>query len=189
MLLRSGEGLRRIQQIVQDLREFVRLDQNDFHNVDLNAGIESSVSMLRHRAAEKQVEITMHLNPLPQVPCFPDRMNQVFLNLLSNAIDASPRGAAVDIVTRQDQDGTCVEVTDTGCGIDPKIRHRIFDPFFTTKAIGEGTGLGLSISYGIVRQHGGKIEFESHVGSGSTFRVRLPAKEPAVRRTIPQEIC
>jgi signal transduction histidine kinase len=184
MLKRSGEGLRRIERIVQDLREFVRLDQNDFHSVDLNAGIESTVSMIRHRALDKQIDIVTELQPLPHIPCFADRINQVLLNLLSNAIDASPQGAAIHIRSHPEQGGACVEVADAGCGIDPLISNRIFDPFFTTKPIGEGAGLGLSISYCIVKQHGGKIEFESHVGHGSTFRVRLPVRQQLVTRSL-----
>jgi signal transduction histidine kinase len=184
-LKRSGEGMRRIQRIVQDLREFVRLDQDDFHSVDLNAGIESTVNMIRHRAQDKQIEIMTDLGPLPQVPCFADRINQVLLNLLSNAIDASPHGSAIHVRSLTEKGGACVEVADAGCGIDPRISSRIFDPFFTTKPIGQGAGLGLSISYGIVKQHGGKIEFESHVGHGSTFRVRLPVKEQPAMRSMP----
>jgi len=185
-LNRSNEGLRRIERIVQDLREFVRLDQNDFHSVDLNAGIESTVNMIRHRAQDRQIEIVTDLHPLPHIPCFADRINQVVLNLLSNAIDFSPHGAAVHVHSRAEEGGACVEVIDAGCGIDPQISNRIFDPFFTTKPIGQGAGLGLSISYGIVKQHGGKIEFESYLGRGSTFRVRLPVKEKPVMRSVPQ---
>jgi signal transduction histidine kinase len=186
ILERSGEGLRRIQDIVQNLRDFVRLDQNDFDSIDLNAGIESTVNMIRHRAEDRRILITTHLNPLPQVACFPDRINQVVLNLLSNAIDASPDGAAIDVRTLQEANSACVEVIDAGSGIDPQIRDRIFDPFFTTKPIGQGTGMGLSISYGIVKQHGGKIEVESHVGRGSTFRVRLPVETSPRHQAIPQ---
>jgi signal transduction histidine kinase len=187
-LKRSGEGLRRIQRIVQDLREFVRLDQDDFQGVDLNASIESTVNMIRHRAQDRQIEIVTDLLPLPQVPCFADRLNQVFLSLLSNAIDASAHGAAVHVRSRPDEGGACVEVIDAGCGIDPQISNRIFDPFFTTKPIGQGSGLGLSVSYGIVKQHGGKIDFESQLGHGSTFRVRLPAKASTVARRVPEPV-
>jgi signal transduction histidine kinase len=186
ILHRSAEGLRRIQEIVQNLRDFVRLDQNDFDNIDLNAGIESTVNMIRHRALDRRIQITMHLNPLPKVACYPDRINQVVLNLLSNAIDASPDGADVDVRTAQEANAACVEVIDTGSGIDPKFRDRIFDPFFTTKAVGKGAGMGLSISYGIVSQHGGKIEVESHVGKGSTFRVRLPMSVTPAYRAVSQ---
>ena len=109
------------------------------------------------------------------------------MNLLTNAIDALPPGGQVTIRTRPSDDGKTVriEVSDTGTGIDPAIRERIFDPFFTTKPLGQGTGLGLSISYGIIRDHGGRIEVESEMGKGTTFKVTLPvqgiwtAKNPA----------
>lgn len=184
LLARSTHGLRRIETIVQNLRDFVHLDQSDFHSIDINQGIESTVNMIRHRAQAKQVEITLHLSPLPQVACFPARMNQVFLNLLSNAIDASPEGSAVDVRSRREESNACIEVIDAGCGIDPAVRSRIFDPFFTTKPIGAGTGMGLSVIYGIIKDHGGKIDFESEVGRGSTFRVRLPLDAVAMRREV-----
>jgi signal transduction histidine kinase len=184
LLLRSTEGLRRIQEIVQNLRDFVRLDQSDFHSIDLNEGIESTVNIIRHRAQARRVEITLHLSPLPQVACYPARMNQVFLNLLSNAIDASPEGAAVAVRSSREESIACIEVVDAGCGIEPAVRGRIFEPFFTTKPVGSGTGLGLSVSYGIVKDHGGEIDFESEVGRGSTFRVRLRLNMPVARREI-----
>ena len=101
------------------------------------------------------------------------------LNLLSNAIDASPQGGTVTLRTRAEEEGVAIEVLDNGDGIDPAIRDKIFDPFFTTKPIGKGTGLGLSIAYGIVQLHGGRISIESEPGKGTRFTVHLPLAPPS----------
>jgi signal transduction histidine kinase len=145
------------------------------HEVDLNEGVESTINIIRGRAKRKQVAIEMHLADLPPVNCYPAKINQVIMNLLANAIDACNEGGRVDVTTRNDGDGAVeIEVSDSGCGIDPAVREKIFDPFFTTKPPGEGTGLGLSISYGIVQDHGGSIRVESEKGHGAVFTVRLP---------------
>jgi signal transduction histidine kinase len=104
------------------------------------------------------------------------------MNLLANAIDATPEGGSVVVrtVSAPKDKAVTITVADTGCGIDPKVRDRIFDPFFTTKPIGKGTGLGLSISYGIVKAHGGCIEVESELGKGTQFTVRLPVSPSGV---------
>ncbi|HSV13361.1 MAG TPA: ATP-binding protein, partial [Tepidisphaeraceae bacterium] len=176
LTMRSREGLKRIQQIVKDLRDFARLDESDLHEVDLNHGVESTVNIIRGRAKSKQVLLELDLHPLPPVACFPAKVNQVIMNLLANAIDACRDGGKVTISTHalDNGDGVRVEVADTGSGIPPDVRERIFDPFFTTKKQGEGTGLGLSISYGIIQDHGGTIEVESKEGEGSRFTVTLP---------------
>ena len=183
MLTRSRDGLKRIQQIVKDLRDFARLDESDLHEVDLNAGIQSTVNIISGHAKKKQVRIEAELDKrLPPVACQPAKINQVVMNLLSNAIDASDQGGRV-VVRTQAVDGEArIEVADEGHGIPPELRDRIFDPFFTTKPVGEGTGLGLSISYGIVNDHGGTIEVESTPGKGSTFKVSLPVREKSSRR-------
>ena len=174
LLDRSREGLRRIQQIVKDLRDFARLDESDVSEVDLNAGIQSTVNIVLGKAKKKRVQIDMELGNLPQVACFPAKVNQVVMNLVSNAIDASPEGGHV-LVTSKSLDGKIlITVQDNGAGVPPQIRGRIFDPFFTTKPIGEGTGLGLSISYGIVQDHGGTIEVGDAPGGGAIFKVILP---------------
>jgi two-component system, NtrC family, sensor kinase len=178
MLGRSREGLKRIQQIVRDLRDFARLDESDLHEVDLNAGIQSTVNIILGHAKKKQVRIETQLDPtLPPVACQPAKINQVVMNLISNAIDASRESGRV-VVRTASVDGTArIEVEDEGTGIPPEVRERIFDPFFTTKPVGEGTGLGLSISYGIVNDHGGTIEVDSAPGAGSRFTVSLPLRE------------
>ena len=178
LIQRSREGLRRIHQIVQDLRIFARLDEAEVKEVDLNVGIESTITILRGHARKKHLEIELDLGPLPPVSCNPAKINQVVMNLLSNAIDASDEQGRVIVRTRAEPHGVRVEVVDQGIGIDPKVRDRIFDPFFTTKPVGQGTGLGLSISYGIIQDHGGMIAVESAVGRGTRFAVHLPLRRP-----------
>jgi signal transduction histidine kinase len=111
---------------------------------------------------------------LPQVVCAPQQLRQVFLNLVVNAAQAVEAGGHVLVATRPDGDHVIVSVADDGCGIPPELIDRIFDPFFTTKPVGVGTGLGLGIAHQIVSSHGGEIQVESTVGTGTVFRVRLP---------------
>ena len=176
---RSRDGLKRIQQIVRDLRDFARLDQGDQNDVDLNAGIESTVNIILGRAKKKRVRIATELGPLPTITCQAAKVNQVVMNLLANAIDACDEGGTVTVRSAAADGEVRVAVSDTGPGIDPAVRDRIFDPFFTTKPVGEGTGLGLSISYGIVQDHGGRIDIESPPGQGATFTVVLPIRKSA----------
>jgi PAS domain S-box-containing protein len=176
LMARSRDGLKRIQHIVKDLRDFARLDESDLHEVDLNAGIESTVNIIRGQAKKQDVELQLELAPLPGVTCYPAKINQVVLNLVANAIDACSAGGKVTVSTMANGDGVAIEVADTGSGIDPAVAAKIFDPFFTTKPQGKGTGLGLSISYGIVRAHGGTINFETQLGRGTRFHIDLPRK-------------
>jgi two-component system, NtrC family, sensor kinase len=178
LLNRTRDGLVRIQQIVKDLRVFARLDQSDLNEVDLNAGIESTATIVLGHAKKKQVKVELDLAPLPPVTCYPAKINQVIMNLVSNAIDACDEGGTVTLRTRPEGGGVRIEVQDDGCGIDPAVRERIFEPFFTTKPVGIGTGLGLSISYGIVQDHGGRIDFDSQPGRGTRFVVHLPLRPP-----------
>jgi PAS domain S-box-containing protein len=176
LLDRSRDGLKRIQQIVAHLRLFAHLDEGDVNEADLNHGIESTAEIIVGHARKNQIKLEKDLAPLPPVTCNAARINQVIMNLLTNAIDACSEGGTVTIRTRADDGGVCLEVADNGCGIDPSVRDRIFDPFFTTKPVGQGTGLGLSISYGIVKDHGGTIDVESAPGKGARFTVHLPLK-------------
>jgi signal transduction histidine kinase len=124
---------------------------------------------------------------LPGVTCSPGKINQVVLNLVTNAVHASPENGRVTVSTRRVDHGVSIRVADDGHGIDPVIRGRIFDPFFTTKPQGVGTGLGLSISHGIVADHGGHIDVESEPGRGTTFTVTLPLSPPTSGGTATAE--
>jgi signal transduction histidine kinase len=174
---KSLEGVQRVRDIVRNLREFAHLDQAEFKEVDLNVALESAVEVLRHELRKKDLRVERHMEPLPALLGLPGKLNQVFLNLLLNAIQACGQGGTVTIRTGLDGASAVVEIQDNGCGICPEHRPRLFEPFFTTRQVGEGTGLGLSVSFGIVRDHGGSIEVESEVGRGSTFRVRLPVRK------------
>ncbi|WP_422925327.1 PAS domain-containing sensor histidine kinase [Singulisphaera sp. PoT] len=175
---RSNEGLRRIRQIVRDLRDFARLDEGDLKEADINEGIASTVNLINGRAKTQDVKLETDLQPLPKLTCYPGKINQVVLNLLSNALDACPSGGKVTVASSCVPGGVELHVKDTGQGIPQAIQDKIFDPFFTTKPIGQGTGLGLSISYGIVQAHGGTISVESKPGDGTDFIVRLPLEMP-----------
>jgi signal transduction histidine kinase len=185
LLARSGDGLRRIQQIVKGLRDFARLDGHDLLQVDLNVGVESTLNIARGRDVKKNVRLQADLRPLPPVRCYPTQINQVVLNLVANAIDACAEGGTVTVRTTADANGVEIHVIDDGHGIDPAVHDRIFDPFFTTKPPGQGTGLGLSISHGIVQDHGGRIEVDSTPGRGAHFTVHLPLRPPAPTATAP----
>lgn len=176
LLLRSRDGLKRIQQIVAHLRAFVHLDEGEVNEADLNGGVESTAAIIVGHARRKHVTLEMDLQPLPPVTCSAAKINQVVMNLLTNAIDACNEGGIVTVRTRPEEQGVRIEVADNGCGIPAAIRERIFEPFYTTKPVGAGTGLGLSISYGIVQDHGGSIEVQSEPGKGTCFLVHVPLR-------------
>ncbi len=177
LMERSTRGLHRIQKIVQGLRDFAHLDEADFQEADLNAGVRSTVALMRTIAEGRQITLETDLASIPLLSCYPAKLNMVLQSLISNAIDASPPGGRVVVTTRPVGAEVMVEVADDGSGIPVEIRDRIFEPFFTTKPIGKGTGLGLSISYGIIKDHFGSIDFESSPGQGTRFTFRLPVKE------------
>ena len=175
----SAEGLRRVRAIVQNLRDFARLDEAEFKEVDVNAALRSTLEALRHESYKKAIRVETAFQELPPVTCHAGKINQTFLNILLNAIQASEREGQIEVRTRPDGEAAVlVEIEDHGSGIRPEDLPHIFEPFFTTKPVGAGTGLGLSVSYGIVRDQGGTIEVESVVGRGSLFRIRLPRHPP-----------
>jgi PAS domain S-box-containing protein len=178
LLGRSRDGLKRIQQIVRDLRDFARLDEGELQDADLNAGIESTANIIRGVGKKGRVTVDLQLSPLRPYPCYAAKLNQVVMNLLANAIDASQAESTVTVRSRQtDVGGIEIEVEDQGTGMPPQVQAKIFDPFFTTKPPGHGTGLGLSISYGIVKDHGGTIEVSSELGRGTRFTIKLPPRD------------
>ncbi len=178
----SLQGLQRVRDIVGNLRDFARLDEAEFKAVDLNAALTSTIEMARYELKHNNIQLQTQFQDLPDVHCHPSKLNQVFLNLLMNAIQASSPGGAITLHTRVlDTDTVEVEVEDDGHGISAEHMSHLFEPFFTTKPVGQGTGLGLSVSYGIVRDHGGTIEVESTPGCGSRFRVRLARYSPDQR--------
>lgn len=168
-----GAGSDRVKEIVRRLRTFARLDEAEFKLADLNEGIRDSLMLVAHRSRHG-VEIFEELGALPRIPCFPSQLNQVFLNLLVNAVQAIEERGRVVVRSRAVEAWVQVEVEDDGVGIPDANLERIFDPGFTTKGVRVGTGLGLSISFQIVQEHHGRIEVDSRLGQGSKFTVCIP---------------
>lgn len=167
------EGASRTSEIVKGLRNFSRLDQNVIKKADLNEGIESTLALL-HSTYRDRIEIVKDYAKIPEADCFPGQMNQVFMNLLSNAIQAINGEGKIFITTSATENSVRISIKDTGNGMTEEVRTKIFDPFFTTKEVGKGTGLGLSISYGIIEKHKGKLEVFSAPGKGAEFVISLP---------------
>lgn len=181
LLVQDGlHGIDRISEIVLNLKDFSRLDRLKVQAFDVNRGLESAMALARHIL--KRVEVREVLGTLPPVMCAASQINQVFLNLITNAAQAiEERGSQsglITLTTKAVGNSVMIEVRDNGNGIPPDVLPRIFDPFFTTKETGKGTGLGLSISFKIIEQHKGKILAHSRVGEGTTFTVLLPANLP-----------
>ncbi len=178
LLDRSLEGLRRVRDIVNNLRDFARLDEAEVKEADLNAALTSTIGVLHHEIEQKQIRLERVVEPIPPLYCRPAKIDQLFLNLLLNAIQSSDLKGSIGVRTQLAEGGEFIEIEiqDDGHGIAPEHLPHIFEPFFTTRNVGQGKGLGLSVSYGIVRDHGGVIEVESAPGQGSVFRVRFPIK-------------
>ena len=177
LLQRSHKGLERVKEIVLTLRRFSRLDEAQQQLADLDEGIASTLSMVEHTARERGIKLTHQAGLTGPYSCVPAMLNQVVMNLVTNALQACPDGGEVSVVTRESHEGPRILVRDDGAGIAEQHLDRIFDPFFTTKPVGQGTGLGLSLSYKIVAQHGGQITVESSVGEGTLFTVELPPRK------------
>lgn len=182
LLAESREGLARVSNIVKDLLAFSHVDQGGWSRVDLHGGLESTVNIAWSELHQK-AELRREFGDMPPVLCHAGQLNQVFMNLLTNAAQAIDGYGLITVRTGtfagEDGAEVRIEVEDNGCGIAPENRARIFEPFFTTKPVGKGTGLGLSLAWSIVRKHGGRIEIDSTPGRGSCFRVCLPVDGPA----------
>jgi two-component system, NtrC family, sensor kinase len=180
LLKSTRQGLQRVGEIVDGLRDFSRLDESEFGLSDPNEAVRLTVEMVRYQIRQKEVSLVLDLERLPEVWCSPDQIHQVLLNLLINAIQAVEPGATITIRTRSlPQTGQVqLEVADDGPGIPEAIRGKIFDPFFTTKPQGVGTGLGLWITYNIVEEHRGRIDLATGPGQGTIFTVTLPVGKP-----------
>jgi len=177
LIRESREGTDRIKKIVIDLKDFAHPGQHERMTADINRNLESVLNIVWN---ELKYKATVHkdLGELPPVECYPQQLNQVFMNLLVNAGHAMETMGEIRIATRTDGDHVEIAIQDTGCGIPEKNLKRIFDPFFTTKPVGKGTGLGLNVVYNIVKKHGGEINAVSQVGAGTTFTIRLPIELP-----------
>ncbi|MDJ0795679.1 MAG: ATP-binding protein [Calothrix sp. MO_167.B12] len=191
-------GAERIHQIVRSLRTFSRLDESEFKLVDIHEGIDSTLVIFNNRLQSSPqtyqgIQLIKNYGQLPLVECYPGKLNQVFLNIISNAIDALEEGFKTNKIQQFNkslfpsihidtevinEESIRIVITDNGCGIEQKVQKKIFDPFFTTKDVGKGTGLGLSVSYQIIVDlHGGKLECNSSPEIGTKFVITIPIKQ------------
>jgi predicted ATPase/signal transduction histidine kinase len=170
-------GLDRVTTIVRALRTFSYSSASAWHVTDIRLGLESALHLLRNDLERKAVVVVEH-GEMPPVECLPPELNQVFMNVLLNAVQAIAERGTITVRSGTAGDEVWIEVSDTGVGIPQENLSRVFDPFFTTKPVGEGTGLGLSLAYGIVEKHHGRIDVASEVGKGTTFRIWLPVRQP-----------
>ena len=191
-------GSNRIREIVLSLRNFSRLDEADMKAVDIHEGIDNTLLILQSRLKEsvqhQGVEVIKKYGTIPLVECYVGQLNQVFMNLISNAIDAlQDSGNNYPIINQQnpdqitietaliDQNKIMIKIADNGIGMSENIKSNLFDPFFTTKPVGKGTGLGLSISYQIiVEKHKGSIQCNSELGQGTEFIIEIPSHQKVV---------
>ena len=177
LLSESKDGLTRVQDIVQNLKDFSRVGGAGWGWADLHACIDSTLNIIWNEIKYKCTVVKNYDPALPQVYCIASQLNQVFMNLLVNAAHAIPEKGEIVITTEHDANGTVrIHVSDDGVGIPEENFAHLFEPFFTTKPIGKGTGLGLSIAYGIIGKHHGSIDVASTVGKGTTFTVTLPVE-------------
>jgi PAS domain S-box-containing protein len=171
-----GLHVERIAKIVRSLGDFARISSSEKRLFPLAEIIDRTLSLVKYDRRFKEVSVALDLGDTPPLRVSPDQMQQVFLNLLLNALDAMPHGGRIEVSARKVDSAVEIAVRDTGCGVDESIVDRIFDPFFTTKPFGKGTGLGLSICYGIIRDHNGTIDVRSRRGEGTTFTIRVPTE-------------
>jgi signal transduction histidine kinase len=170
------EGSSRTKEIVAGLRNFSRLDETEFKFADLQEGLDSTLTLL-HNQLKKRITVHKSYAKLPRLACKPGKLNQVFMNLLVNAIQAIDGEGEIWVEIAQEGEFAMVRIRDNGSGMPESVRARIFESFYTTKEVGKGTGLGLSISYDIIQQHNGSLTVESAPGKGTTFTIRLPMKQ------------
>lgn len=180
-------GTNRIREIVLSLRNFSRLDEAAVKTVDLHEGIDSTLVILSHKlkgnSKNKAIELEKRYGEMPEVGCYPSQLNQVFMNILANALDALEEHASpkICISTERQNDFAIIRIADNGPGIPIEVQPQILDPFFTTKPVGKGTGMGMSISYQIITEkHGGKLSFTSEVGKGTEFVIEIPLEQPDI---------
>jgi len=180
----TGESLKtinshieRIVKIVRSLGDFARLSSAEKTASNISEILDRTINLVKYDKRFKNIHLSTDIEDIPALRVNPDKMQQVFLNLMINAIDAMPDGGSLAISMKKAADFVEVVFSDSGVGIDASVIDRIFDPFFTTKAPGKGTGLGLSICYGIIREHNGTITVKSKKGEGTTFVIRLPVEQ------------
>jgi two-component system NtrC family sensor kinase len=183
LLSDASEGLGQLGSLVLNLKGFSRVDRDGMDSMDLNEGVESALMIAQHQLRDR-VKVVKHLQPLPKVKCMPSQMNQVFLNLITNAAQAIDGDGTLTIDSKVVNNTAEISFADTGCGIADDILPKIFDPFFTTKQVGEGTGLGLSIVHKILKGHGGSIKVRTTPKKGSVFTLTIPLDGAAASKSV-----
>ncbi len=181
----SIAGLADLTEMAQSLKDFSRLDRAPISSFDVNAGLDKTLVIAKNIVKSK-ADVRKFYGEIPEIECSPSQINQVFLNIITNAAQAIESHGEIVITTRlDDPEHVSIRIIDTGCGISPENLSKIRDPFFTTKEVGTGTGLGLSIVDEIIRSHGGELVVESQVGKGSAFTVVLPIKHTGAASGTP----
>jgi signal transduction histidine kinase len=176
LITESRDGVGRVKKIIQDLKEFSRLDQSDeWQLIDLNQNLDKTLSVALN-GIDDRIQTRKEYGSVPETECLPQQLNQVFMNILINAVQAMPDAGIITARTGTKDGEAWVEIADTGDGISADILPRIFEPFFTTRPVGKGVGLGLSVAYALIQKHCGRIEVDSQTGKGAAFRVTLPLK-------------
>ncbi|MBC8229865.1 hypothetical protein H8E77_09985 [bacterium] len=170
----------RIAKLVGSLRNFARLDEAEFQKADIHEGINSTLILLQHELKDK-VSVVKEYGEIPEIFCYPNQLNQVFMNLFVNSAQAIEDNGTIKIETLADNTNVYVQISDTGKGIPAENLDRIYEPGFTTKSSGVGTGWGLSTSYNIIRKHNGEIKVESEVGKGTEVVITLPIKPNSMK--------
>ncbi len=165
----------RIIEIIRSLRRFARLDEAERKKANLLEGLENTLTLVHHQLKDR-IQVVKEYGPLPEIECYPNQLNQVFMNILVNAAQAMPGKGTLRLKASREGSLARISISDTGVGIPKENLAKIFDPGFTTKGVGVGTGLGLSICYKIIQDHHGRIDVESEVGKGSTFTFTLPVR-------------
>jgi len=167
------DGANRSSQIVKGLRSFSRLDEEKCQIYDIHEGIESSLILL-HNKVKNRITIHKNYGDFEAIECYPSKLNQVIMNVLTNSILSIEEKGTISIQTISTATGIKINIKDNGRGMTSEVKKHIFEPFFTTKDVGKGTGLGLSISFGIIEQHNGNIDVISEPGKGTEFIISLP---------------
>ena len=173
LITESLDGSERVQKIVLGLNRFSRVDEEEYKDADINECIESAINIVWNELKYKST-LKKDYGKLPRTKCYPQQINQIFINLLINAVNSIEEQGTITIKTWNKGRSIWMVISDTGCGIPRENQSKIFEPFFTTKDVGKGTGLGLSITYEIVQRHKGDITVKSEVGKGTTFTIRMP---------------
>ncbi len=178
------DGAERTAEIVRGLRTFSRLDESELKIANVHEGIDSTIVLIRN-TIPFDVRIVKHFNAAGNIECYPGKLNQVFMNIITNGLQAiSAKHNRTDaesiIITTRDIDKTWMDISikDTGIGMTEEVKHRVFEPFFTTKDVGEGTGLGMAIVFKIIEKHHGRIDINSSPGNGAEFIITLPYVQP-----------